>query len=187
MRLLTACVSLSLILASCRTPDVVWNADGKSMTDLVDLRLRAGRSSVELTPGVTLWADSIQYGDKRRLQGEAEGQVYLEVMPAARGSWMVEHGYAGKAAFHRGSRWLVLGSTPILERGHTTQIGTEDYTEIEIRWRPLASEIIVRGPTRIDFGKSHPVPPGVPITLDPGVVALRNPVVTELPPSTFKN
>lgn len=154
---------LALLITSCSTPDLVWNPDAKSMTNLQSLRLKGDRPSVTLDKDVTLYADRIDYRDKRRRVGEAAGRVYLEVGPAGRYGWLVEHGYAERAAFDRRDRWVMLHGHAMLEREKMTQIATAPYTELEIRWGRLTSDIIVRGPTRTDFAKSNPVPPGVTV------------------------
>ncbi|MEZ0386110.1 MAG: hypothetical protein ACAI34_03515 [Verrucomicrobium sp.] len=166
-------------LSSCQTHpprDVIWNPDGKSMTDLRTLRLRGDRPSATLTPGVTLYADRIDYLDKRRQHGEASGRVYVEVGPQARYAWLVENGYADRAAFNTRGNWLVLAGNAMLEREKMTQIATEPYTEIEIRWGTLVSDIILRGPTRTDFAKSNRLPPGVTIRGAAAESSLRSPV-----------
>jgi hypothetical protein len=156
---LVAALAAAALLASCRTPVPMWNEDGRTMTDLRALRIR-GRQSVELTPGVRLYADEIRYGDKRKRTGEARGRVFLDIQPALRYDWMVRYGYAGAATFDRKQEWVSLGGLPILEREFMTQIATEPYTTIDLRWDTPMAEVIVRGPTRTDFAKSHPVPPG---------------------------
>ena len=160
-------------LTSCSTPDLVWNPDAKSMTNLRSLRLKGNRPSVTLDKDVTLFADRIDYHDKRRRVGEAVGRVYLEVGPAGRYGWLVEHGYAERAAFDRRERWVVLHGHAMLEREKMTQIATAPYTELEIRWNRLASDVIVRGPTRTDFAKSNRIPPGV--TVHDAVVGASTP------------
>jgi hypothetical protein len=150
-------------LNSCSTTDLVWNPDAKSMTNLQSLRLKGNRPSVTLDTDVTLYADRIDYHDKRRRAGEAVGRVYLEVGPAGRYGWLVEHGYAERAAFDQRDHWVMLHGHAMLEREKMTQIATAPYTELEIRWGHLTSDIIVRGPTRTDFAKSNPVPPGVTV------------------------
>lgn len=164
MRLGILLVALLLTsLTSCTTPDFVWNPDAKSMTNLQSLRLKGNRPSITLDKDVTLYADRIDYHDKRRRVGEAVGRVYLEVGPAGRYAWLLEHGYAERAAFDRRDHWVMLHGHAMLEREKMTQIATAPYTELEIRWGPLTSDIIVRGPTRTDFAKSNPVPPGVTV------------------------
>lgn len=153
----------AVALTSCHTPDLVWNPDAKSMTNLQSLRLKGDRPSVVLDKDVTLYADRIDYHDKRRRVGEAVGRVYLEVGPAGRYGWLVEHGYAERAAFDRRDRWVMLHGHAMLEREKMTQIATAPYTEMEIRWGRLTSDIIVRGPTRTDFAKSNRIPPGVTV------------------------
>lgn len=165
-------------LASCSTPDLVWNPDAKSMTNLRSLRLEGNRPSVTLDKDVTLHADRIDYHDKRRRVGEAVGRVYLEVGPAGRYGWLVEHGYAERAAFDRRDRWVVLHGHAMLEREKMTQIATAPYTEMEIRWGQLTSDIIVRGPTRTDFAKSNPIPAGVTVhdaAVEPSTTAVAVP------------
>ncbi len=163
LQLVFPCAVAICLLPSCSTPDLVWNPDAKSMTNLRSLRLKGDRPSVTLDKDVTLYADRIDYHDKRRRVGEGVGRVYLEVGPAGRYGWLVEHGYAERAAFDRRDRWVVLHGHAMLEREKMTQIATAPYTELEIRWNHLASDIIVRGPTRTDFAKSNPVPPGVTV------------------------
>jgi hypothetical protein len=152
-----ACAAL---LASCRSPVPVWNEDGLTMTDLRTLR-HHGKKSVVLSPGVRLFADEIRYKDKRKGAGEAFGHVLLQVEPAVRYEWMMKYGYAGKAYFDKKQRYVELAEKPMLERSHMTQIATEPYTTIAVSWQGRMPEVIVNGPTRTDFAKSHPVPPGV--------------------------
>lgn len=147
-------------LSACRSPVPVWNDDGRTMTDLRTLRHRA-KQSVELTRGVRLHADEIRYMDKRRRTGEATGHVLLDVEPAVRYEWMIEHGHAGKAFFDKTQRFVELADRPMLEREFMTMIATEPYTTMIVSWAPRMAEITVRGPTRTDFSKSHPLPPGV--------------------------
>jgi len=154
---------LAFALPSCSTPDLVWNPDAKSMTDLRTLRIRGNRPSVTLDKDVTLYADRIDFDGKRRRAGEAVGRVYVEVGPAGRYRWMVEHGYAERAAFNVREGWVVLQGNAMLEREKMTQIATEPYTEIEVRWGRLWSDVILRGPTRTDFAKSNPIPSGVTV------------------------
>ncbi|WP_009960572.1 hypothetical protein [Verrucomicrobium spinosum] len=163
LQLVFPCAVAICLLPSCSTPDLVWNPDARSMTNLRSLRLKGDRPSVTLDKDVTLHADRIDYHDKRRRVGEAVGRVYLEVGPAGRYGWLVEHGYAERAAFDRRDHWLMLHGHAMLEREKMTQIATAPYTELEIRWGHLTSDIIVRGPTRTDFAKSNPVPPGVTV------------------------
>jgi hypothetical protein len=150
---------LLLTLASCRSPVPVWNDDGETMTDLRSLRHR-GRQSLQLTPGVRLYADEIRYTDKRKRSGEALGRVFLDVGPSARYEWMIKYGYAGRAVFDKTRSYVSLADRPMLERDYLTQIGTEPYTTIDVRWTSRMADVVVRGPTRTDFAKSHPVPPG---------------------------
>lgn len=133
------------------------------MTDLRTLRLRSSRPSVELTPGVTLYADRIAFLDKRKRVGEAEGRVFLDVGPEARHAWMLEYGYAQAARFNRRNGWVILRGEAMLEREKMTQIATEPYTEMEVRWGAVVSEVILRGPIRADFAKSNPLPQGVTV------------------------
>jgi hypothetical protein len=154
---LIACAAL---LASCRSPVPIWNEDGQTMTDLRTLRHRAGKS-VQLATGVRLYADEIRYLDKRKRTGEALGHVLLEVAPAVRYEWSMKYGYAGKAFFDKKQRYVELAEKPMLERSHMTQIATETYTTIAVSWQGRMPEVIVNGPIRTDFAKSHPVPPGV--------------------------
>lgn len=154
------CLLASLLLASCRSPVPVWNEDGRTMTDLRTLRHHA-KQSIELARGVRLYADDIRYTDKKERSGEAIGHVLLDVEPAVRYEWMLEHGYAGKARFDRRACFVELAGHPMLEREMMTQIATEPYTTIEVRWDSRIAQVIVRGPTRTDFAKSHPVPSGV--------------------------
>lgn len=158
--LLLATLTVSALLSSCRSPVLMWNDDGTTMTDLRTLRHKA-KQSVELTRGVRLYADEIRYADKRKRMGEAVGHVLLDIDPAVRYEWMLKHGYAGKAQFDKKQRFVVLRDRPILEREFMTQVGTEPYTTIEVRWDAFLAEVIVHGPTRTDFAKSHPKPPGV--------------------------
>jgi hypothetical protein len=155
-----AILACSALLASCRSPVPVWNDDGRTMTDLRTLRHR-GKQSVLLTTGVRLYADEIRYLDKRKRTGEAVGHVLLVVEPAARYEWMMKYGYAGKAFFDKKQDYVELADRPMLERDFMTQIATEPYTTIAVRWNSRVPEVIVRGPTRTDFAKSHPVPPDV--------------------------
>ena len=158
--LLPAIIFATLLPASCRGPVPVWKEDGRSMTDLRMLRHRA-KQSVELTPGVRLFADEIRFTDKHGRMGEATGHVLLDVEPAARYEWMLEHGYAGKASFDKSQRYVELSDMPMLERGHMTMIATAPYTTICVHWEGQLAQVSVRGPTRTDFAKSHPVPPGI--------------------------
>ena len=158
-RILSA-ILLAGSLASCRGPVLVWNDNGKGMTDLRTLRHHA-KNHVELTPGVTLYADEIRYADKRKRSGMAEGHVLLDVDPAVRYEWLLEYGYAGRATFDKGLHSVVLEDRPMIEREFMTQIATEPYTTIEIRWDTPLTDVILHGPTRTDFAKSHPKPPEV--------------------------
>lgn len=155
-----AFLACTLSLASCRSPVLVWNADGAGMTDLRTLRHHA-KQSVELTRGVRLYADAIRYTDKHKRTGEAAGHVLLDVEPAVRYEWMLEHGHAGKAMFDKSQCYVELADLPILEREFMTQVATAPYTTIAVSWRSRLAEVIVRGPTRTDFAKSHPLPAGV--------------------------
>jgi hypothetical protein len=128
------------------------------MTDLRSLRYRSGQSVV-LTPGVVLYADQIQFTDKHKRTGEAVGHVFLDVQAMARYKWMVEYGYAGRATFSRRESFVVLAGHPMLEREFMTQIATAPYTTIGVRWNAPQADVILRGPTRTDFAKSHPIPP----------------------------
>ena len=152
-------VAILLLLSSCRSPDPVWNDDGRTMTDLRTLRDRK-RPSVQLDGGVKLYADHITYSDKRRRTGEAQGRVFLDVEPSARYKWMVEHGHAQRATFDRRARELMLAGMPMLERQEMTMIATRDYTTMHIQWHGTVAHVHVKGPTRTDFAKSHPIPPG---------------------------
>lgn len=172
---------LTLLPASCRSPVPVWNEDGKTMTDLRSLRYRSGRS-VELTPGVRLYADAIHFTDKRKRTGEAIGHVFLDVEPVARYKWMIEYGYAGKATFDKRESLVVLAAHPMIEREFMTQIATEPYTTIGVRWNAPTADVILRGPTRTDFAKSHPIPPGAVFRAVP---VPAKPVRKVLPPKTF--
>jgi hypothetical protein len=151
------------------------------MTDLRSLRYRSGHRVV-LTPGVCLYADEIQYSDKRKRMGEALGHVFLDVEPVARCKWMVEHGYAGKATFSKRESFVVLADHPMLEREFMTQIATAPYTTIGVRWDAPMADVILRGPTRTDFAKSHPIPPGVVFRAVP---VPGRPVRKPLPPKGF--
>jgi hypothetical protein len=153
-------IACTIWLASCRSPVPVWDDHGQSMTDLRTLRHRAGKS-VPLAAGVRLYADEIRYLDKRKRTGEAIGHVLLEVEPAIRYEWSIKYGYAGKAFFDKKQRYVELADKPMLEREFLTQIATEPYTTIAVNWQARIPEVIVRGPTRTDFAKSHPLPPGM--------------------------
>lgn len=168
--LLLTLLCLCALLSACRSPVLMWNDDGVTMTDLRTLRHKA-RQSVELTRGVRLHADEIRYTDKRKRSGEAVGHVLLDIDPAVRYEWMLEHGYAGKAFFDKKQDFVVLADKPILEREFMTQIGTEPYSTIEVRWDSWQAEVILHGPSRTDFAKSHPQPPGIvlpKVSLPPG-------------------
>lgn len=180
---ITACLLLLLALlpASCRSPVPIWNDDGDSMTDLRTLRHR-GRSSVQLTPGVRLYADEIRFADKRKKSGEAFGRVLLDVGAEVRYEWMMKHGYAGRAHFNKQQRCVSLADRPMLEREFMTQIATEPYTTIEVRWDSGTPEVILHGPTRTDFAKSHPIPPGA---VFPAVPVPPEPVRKTLPQRGF--
>jgi hypothetical protein len=171
---LIACAAL---LASCRSPVPIWNEDGQTMTDLRTLRHRAGKS-VQLATGVRLYADEIRYLDKRKRTGEALGHVLLEVAPAVRYEWSMKYGYAGKAFFDKKQRYLELADKPMLEREFMTQIATEPYTTIAVNWQVRIPEVILRGPTRTDFAKSHPLPPGA---IAPGAPVPPEPVLASPP------
>jgi hypothetical protein len=176
---IAASLLLLIFLSSCRSPVPVWNEDGRTMTDLRSLRYRSGHSIV-LTPGVCLYADEIHFSDKRKRTGEALGHVFLDVQPMARYKWMVNYGYAGKATFSRRESFVVLADHPMLEREFMTQIGTAPYTTIGVRWNASQADVILRGPTRTDFAKSHPIPPdavfrAVPMPAKP-VRPVRNPL-----------
>lgn len=158
-RIAAGLLLLTFLPVSCRSPVPVWNEDGKTMTDLRSLRYRSGQSVV-LTPGVRLHADAIHFADKRKRTGEALGHVFLDVEPVARYKWMVEYGYAGKATFSKKESFVMLADHPMLEREFMTQIATEPYTTISVRWDAPQADVVVRGPTRTDFAKSHPIPPG---------------------------
>jgi hypothetical protein len=156
-----------LLLSSCRTPDPVWNDDGRTMTDLRTLRDRK-RPSVDLDRGVKLYADHITYTDKRRRTGEAQGRVFLDVEPSARYKWMVEHGHAQRATFDRRASELMLAGVPMLERQEMTMIATRDYTTMHIQWFGTVAHVHVKGPTRTDFAKGNPIPPGtIPAPVPP--------------------
>ena len=129
------------------------------MTDLRTLRHR-DRPHVELDRGVKLYADSISYADRRRRAGSAEGRVFLDVEPSARYKWMVEHGYSERATFDRRAQFAVLSGKPMLEREYMTMIATRDYTTMHVQWLGPTAQVHVEGPTRTDFAKSHPIPPG---------------------------
>jgi hypothetical protein len=159
-------IACTVLLASCRSPVPVWNDDGRSMTDLRTLRHHASKS-VLLTTGVRLYADEIRYMDKRKRTGEALGHVLLEVEPAVRYEWSMNYGYAGKAFFDKKRRYVELADKPMLERKFMTQIATEPYTTIAVNWQVRIPEVIVRGPTRTDFAKSHPLPPGMALPSAP--------------------
>ncbi|RBP35904.1 hypothetical protein DES53_11970 [Roseimicrobium gellanilyticum] len=148
-----------LLFSSCRTPDPIWNGDGHTMTDLRTLRDRS-RASVELDRGVKLYADQITYSDKSRRTGEAQGRVFLDVEPSARYKWMVEHGHAQRASFDRRASELMLAGMPMLERQEMTMIATRDYTTMHLQWFGTVAQVHVKGPTRTDFAKSNPIPPG---------------------------
>jgi hypothetical protein len=148
-----------LLLSACRTPEPIWNDDGRTMTDLRTLRDRS-RPSVEIDCGVKLYADRINYTDKRRRAGEAQGRVFLDVEPSARYKWMVEHGHADRATFDRGNCELMLAGHPMLERQEMTMIATRDYTTMHLQWFGTVAQVHVKGPTRADFAKSNPIPPG---------------------------
>jgi hypothetical protein len=152
-------VASLLLLSACRTPDPVWNDDGRTMTDLRTLRDRK-RPSVQLDRGVKMYADQIHYTDKRRRTGEAQGRVFLDVEPSARYKWMVEHGHAQRATFDRRGCELMLAGFPMLERQEMTMIATRDFTTMHIQWFGTVAHVHVKGPTRTDFAKSHPIPPG---------------------------
>ena len=147
-------------LFSCRGPVPVWNDDGRGMTDLRTLR-HHGRDHVEITRGVHLYADEITFTDRRKKAGAATGRVLVEVDPAVRYEWLIRYGYAGRATFDRRNDVLILADRPMLEREMMTTIATEPYTTIELRWHDLLAEVVVRGPTRADFAKSHPLPAGI--------------------------
>jgi hypothetical protein len=128
------------------------------MTDLRTLRHRA-RQSVELTPGVRLYADEIRFADKRKKAGEAAGRVLLDVGAGVRYEWMLKYGYAGKAVFDKRQSYVMLSGHPMIERDFMTQVATEPYTTLAVKWGSAIPEVIVHGPTRTDFAKSHPIPP----------------------------
>lgn len=157
-----------LLLNSCRTPDLVWNDDGKTMTNLRTLQYR-NRPHVTLDRGVKLYADTITFTDKRGRTGGAEGRVFLDVEPSARYKWMVEHGYAQRATFDLHGSEVVLAGMPMLERQEMTMIATRDYTTMHVQWFGTVAHVHVEGPTRTDFAKSQPflvragaLPPPVP-------------------------
>lgn len=167
------------LLFSCRAPVPVWNDDGNGMTDLRTLR-HHGRDHVEITRGVHLYADGITFTDRRKRTGAATGHVLVEVDPAVRYEWPFQRGYAGRATFDRRNEVLILAERPMLEREMMTTIATAPYTTIELRWHGLLADVVVRGPTRADFAKSHPLPAGVVLpraTLPPA------PVRRALPPA----
>lgn len=151
--------SVLLLLSACRTPEPIWNDDGRTMTELRALRDR-NRPSVEIDRGVKLYADRINYTDKRRRTGEAQGRVFLDVEPSARYKWMVEHGHADRAAFDRQASELMLAGYPMLERQEMTMIATRDYTTMHLQWFGRVAQVHVKGPTRTDFARSNPIPPG---------------------------
>jgi hypothetical protein len=70
----------------------------------------------------------------------------------------------------------------MLERDFMTQIATEPYTTIELRWDARTPEVILHGPTRTDFAKSHPIPPG---TVFPAVPVPPEPARKTLPQRGF--
>lgn len=172
---------VAVSFASCRSPVLVWNDDGKGMTDLRTLRHHA-KKHVELTPGVTLYADEIHFSDKAKHTGQAVGHVLLDVAPGVRYEWLVEYGYAGKASFDKKRRFVVLADHPMVEREFMTQIASEPYTTIEIRWDAPLTEVVLHGPTRTDFAKSHPKPPEVVL---PSTPPAPEPVRKTLPERGF--
>ncbi len=160
IRLSLLALLTAVSLASCRTPVLIWNDNGKGMTDLRSLRHHA-RQHVELSPGVTLYADEIRYSDKKKHVGEAMGHVLFDVDPAVRYECLLEYGYAGRASFDRKQRYVILADHPMIEREFMTQIATAPYTTIEVRWDTPLTDVVLHGPTRTDFAKSHPKPPEV--------------------------
>lgn len=167
-------------LFSCRSPVPVWNDDGLGMTDLRTLR-HHGRHHLEVTRGVHLYADSITFTDHREKTGVAVGRVLVEVDPAVRYEWSVRYGYAGRATFDRRNDLLILADRPMLEREMMTTIATEPYTTIELRWNELLVDVVLRGPTRSDFAKSHPLPAGIVLPKS----ALPPPAARKPLPATF--
>ncbi len=174
---LAAALLLPFLLGSCRTPDLVWNDDGHSVTDLATLRVRH-RPFVELEAGVKLYADRIIYLDKARRTGSVEGRVFLDVEPPARYKWMVEHGYAQRGTFDRRAQLVSLAGQPMLEREMMTMVATADYTTMHVQWRGPMAHVHVEGPTRTDFAKSRPPAPLPP----PGAFAAR----TFVPPAVAR-
>lgn len=149
---------LSVSLTSCRSPEPIWNADGKTMTDLRTLR-HGNRPWVQLDVGVKLYADRITFADKRRQTGTAEGRVFLDVESPARYKWLLEHGYGESASFDRRADTVSLAGWPMLEKKMMTLVATEAYTTMHVQWRGPMAHTHVEGPTRSDFAKSHPIPP----------------------------
>jgi hypothetical protein len=132
-----------------------------------------------------LYADEIRYSDKRKRTGEALGHVFLDVQPMARYKWMVNYGYAGKATFSKTESFIVLADHPMLEREFMTQLGTAPYTTIGVRWNAPLADVILRGPTRTDFAKSHPIPPGAVFRAVPLPGKPVGPVRQALPKKSF--
>lgn len=170
---IAASLSVVMMLLSCSTPPLIWNDDAKSQQDLRTLRLR-NRPSVALTRGVTLYADSFHFSDRRHRTGEALGQVFLDVTPDARNNWLMRYGYAGKASFDLKKRTLILSDMPMMEWRMMTQIASSKATEIQVQWTNVDTNIEVKGPTRSDFSKSHaPVANVTPVTASRPPTAIK--------------
>lgn len=170
---IAASLSVVMMLSSCATPPLIWNDDAKSQQDLRALRLR-NRPSVALTRGVTLYADSIHFSDRRHRVGEALGHVFLDVTPDARNNWLMRYGYAGKALFDIKKRTMILSDMPMMEWRMMTQIATSKATVIQVQWTNVDTNIEVKGPTRSDFSKSH-----TPASNVMNMTAARSPTAIE--------
>src|SRR5436305_288014 len=94
---------LALMPSSC-SPVLVWNDDGRTMSDLRALRHQRGRQSVALSFGARLYADEIHYTDKHKRTGEAIGHVVLSLGTVTQSKWLVKYGYAGHALFDKSQR-----------------------------------------------------------------------------------
>lgn len=154
-------LACALAMASCsHRHSVVWNDDGKTMRNLAVLRLR-NRPAVELDRGVSLYADTVQYDDKKHRSGEAAGRVFLDVAPDSRHVWLPRYGYAGRAIFNLKRSSVTLMDMPMVEWREMIQIATNKTTSITIHWSHVVTDVFVNGPTRADFSKSYPLPAGV--------------------------
>jgi hypothetical protein len=84
--------------------------------------------------------------------------------------------------FDKKRAYLSLAGHPMLERDYMTQIATEPYTTIDLRWNSRAADVVLHGPTRTDFAKSHPIPPG---TVFRAVPLPTKPARKQMPPTAF--